>query len=50
MLRLWRLKKSISNLYNQYGPDHPRTARAKAILDLKAKEFERATEIPWPIE
>jgi len=37
-------------LYNQYGPDHPRTVKAKAILDLKAKEFERATDIPWPIE
>ena len=37
-------------LYNQYGPDHPRTAKAKAILDLKTKQFERATDIPWPIE
>ena len=37
-------------LYNEYGPDHPKTARAKAILDVKIREFERATDIPWPIE
>ena len=37
-------------LYNEYGPDHPKTARAKAILDVKTREFERATDIPWPIE
>ena len=48
--RALEAEKNHILLYNQYGPDHPRTARAKAILDLKTKEFERATDIPWPIE
>ncbi len=43
-------EKNHIQLYNEYGPDHPRTARAKAILDLKTRDFERETEIPWPIE
>jgi len=43
-------EKEHIKLYNQYGPDHPRTARAKAILNMVVKKFERETEIPWPIE
>jgi|10_taG_2_1085330.scaffolds.fasta_scaffold02553_5 hypothetical protein len=43
-------EKEHIRLYNEYGPDHPRTARAKAMLDMVVKKFERATELPWPIE
>ena len=43
-------EKEHIRLYNQYGPDHPRTARAKAMLNVSVKKFERVTDIPWPIE
>ena len=41
-------EKNYLDDYVEYGPDHPKTAKTRAILDNKVQEFESTTGLKWP--
>ena len=41
-------EKNYLDDYVEYGPDHPKTAKTRAILDNRVQEFESTTGLKWP--
>ena len=43
-------EKDFMNISNVYGQDSPQARSSKLKLDRSIKDFERKTNIPWPIK
>jgi hypothetical protein len=41
-------EKNYLDDYVGYGPEHPKTAKTRAILDSAVQEFESITGLKWP--
>jgi hypothetical protein len=41
-------EKNYLDDYVEYGPDHPKTAKTRAILNTAIQEFKSTTGLIWP--
>lgn len=43
-------EKKYKDVFDEFGSNHPQTARVKSELQGSIKKFTKLTKIPWPLK